>query len=80
MNRYYIGCYLYSTHERPFDENEWIRQWEPEMFQWIKENVGNKFRLCVEAGELTCDEWETANIYVIYDLDRHAVLHKLRWA
>ena len=81
MNRFYIGCQIYSIREQPFDKREWVRRWKPELFEWIIETVGEKWRFDTEIENNSFDVMHPrlVEIFIIYDHDCHAVLHKLRW-
>lgn len=84
MYKYRIGVY-YSVSGPTYHQLEvenWFRTDLKEMFEWVMENAKNEWKL--EILSHSFPEAEPTKVYsilinLVYEDERHAVLHKLRW-
>ncbi len=87
MTEFFVGSFMHDlTTDVQHAANEWFRIEQSDMCNWITEQAGDRWALNtmenkVIFGGTGQDDLEMLfiDLYVVYDSDHHAMLHKLRW-
>lgn len=82
MTRFYVGWMAYYPPQHTSQNvNKWFRINHTEIHHWVVENAGERWSLEYFPVRDINDDADLffLNVFLVYEDERLAILHKLRW-